>query len=178
MLLLLDSLLQEMCASHLSCLLAALLISGGNGSPEWVELCGQDSLYLVSEDTKTWYDAADNCELYGGYLAQIDSQEENFCLLEHLSSVSLGRHFWHSANDIGVEGVIRQGDGRGPSAGGYLPWTPRFYDNNHGGGEGRSSNCYYLVLNAPQHAGLWDDVDCLLSDNYICERTVPPTANK
>ena len=24
-------------------------------------------------------------------------------------------------------GVIRQGDGRGPSAGGYLAWTPRFW---------------------------------------------------
>ena len=61
--------------------------------------------------------------------------------------------------------------------------TLRFYDNydnNHGGGEGRLANCYYLIAD-PGHlayAGLWDDRDCLLSLNYICERTVPPTANK
>ena len=124
---------------------------------------------------------------------QIDSQEENFCLLEYLSSLvnmdfpfylpwGIWIHFSHeekiqiyyfdltiispiriwamfifgtaqmilalrvswshwqikslvdkeSQNSIlqkfdpnFCQGVIRQGDGRGPSAGGYLQWTPR-----------------------------------------------------
>ena len=120
-------------------------------------------------------------------------------------------HYWHSANDIGVEGeyqlievikrswekstikrilqrshtisgVIRQGDGRGPSAGGYLSWSPRFLFNvpTQGGGEGRASNCFCLIPNRGEEepaltAGMWDDKDCLLSLHYICERPKPPT---
>ena len=83
-------------------------------------------------------------------------------------------------------GVIRQGDGRGPSAGGYLSWSPRFLFNvpRQGGGEGRASNCYDLVpggetgyenLGAEKIAGFWDDNDCLNDYlHYICERTIPP----
>ena len=57
-------------------------------SPHWVELCGlgsndQQSSYLFSEDTKTWSvyfnhmklmfrrEAADMCELLGGWLVQV-----------------------------------------------------------------------------------------------------------
>merc|ERR1719500_1507812 len=105
----------KMSAGHLLLLLVVTLASGKTKSKwaDWEELCGQGSFYLFSEDLQSWSDAANNCELYGGYLAQIDSMEENFCLLEYLSSLDLGYvYFWHSANDIGVEGVIRQGDGR------------------------------------------------------------------
>ena len=109
---------------HLHILLMIPLTSGvpNSGWTDWKELCGQDSLYLFSEDLQNWYipcltkdsfsslfikhrsDAADNCELYGGFLAQvyfkllsknsgrtfpfqIDSMEENFCLLEYINSL-------------------------------------------------------------------------------------------
>lgn len=84
--------------------------------------------------------------------------------------------------------MIRQGDGRGPSSGGFLSWTPRFLinpDTSIGGGEGRDSNCYVLFGNpgeeigaehpdAESVVGFWDDVSCGNSYPYICERTIPP----
>ena len=83
--------------------------------------------------------------------------------------------------------MIRQGDGRGPSAGGYLSWTPRFLvqNNAYGGGDGRVSNCYDLFPGeeigaensvAETIAGFWDDIPCERTIHYICERTIPPKA--
>ena len=71
---------------------------------------------------------------------------------------------------INHPGVIRQGDGRGPSAGGYLGWTPRFWSE----AGGRSENCFYLAHTYPIAFGLWDDCDCSTPVYYICERTAPP----
>ena len=36
----------------------------------WVEVCGNQ--YLLSTDKATWPQAKSNCELFGGYLAQIN----------------------------------------------------------------------------------------------------------
>merc|ERR1712037_1087594 len=145
--------------------------------PEWEELCGQGSFYLFSEDLQSWSDAANNCELYGGYLAQIDSMVENFCLLEYINTLGFGDNvvhgLWHSANDIQSEGVIRQGDGRGPSFGDFLSWTPRFWSEVGG----RSENCFYLAHTSPIAFGFWDDWDCSTPQYYICERTAPPAVS-
>ena len=69
----------------------------------WDEICGNQ--YLLSTDKATWAQAKSNCELFGGYLAQINGVIENNCLLEY------GRHgdMWHSGNDRTTEGVYRWG---------------------------------------------------------------------
>merc|ERR1711971_472954 len=104
----------EMTGFNLHILLMIPLTSGVPNVdwPDWKELCGQGSLYLISEDLQNWSDAANNCELYGGFLAQIDSLEENFCLLEYINTLGLGdgvpHGLWHSANDLQSEGEFYQ----------------------------------------------------------------------
>merc|ERR1712142_259713 len=53
-------------------------------SPHWVVVC--EGSYLFSEDKKSWNDASDICELFGGHLAQIDNLAENYCLLDYAQS--------------------------------------------------------------------------------------------
>merc|ERR1711874_79416 len=136
-------------------------------SPSWIQMC--KGTYLFSEDQKSWDEANDYCELYGGHLAKIDSLEENFCLLEHIMSEQVtGEVFWHSANDIEVEGVMRQG-----RTGPFISWMPKFWSGEYqnGGGEGRDSNCFYLIgkSGTSQYAGMWDDIPCSHLHNFICE---------
>merc|ERR1712013_223067 len=100
--------------AFLSSLSLQLLLVGAeadqDNSPQWVTVC--DGSYLFSEDVKNWYDAKDNCELYGSHLLQIDNMAENYCLLDYAQSQGMKVDYWyHSGNDIEREGVYRQASG-------------------------------------------------------------------
>ena len=75
-----------------------LLLAGqqclANSVPSWVQLCGHQ--YLFSEFTHNWYDARDECRLYGGYLARIESRHENNCLVSHAINNGLHHSWWHA----------------------------------------------------------------------------------
>ena len=56
-------------------------------SPHWENLeCEPGHKYLFSEVTMTWEDARVECDLYGGWLVDINSLEEHNCLLRHGNS--------------------------------------------------------------------------------------------
>merc|ERR1711970_315010 len=144
--------------------------------PKWVELCDHHSSYLFSEDVSTWQDAAEMCELFGGYLAKIDSMAENYCIVEYAHSLlpasTEGVHFWHSTNDLDFEGVHRQG-----LHGDYLTWQPSWNTAWNNGAEypqpdgGTNQNCFGVTLGASWNSGKWWDDPCQFQQRYICERT-------
>merc|ERR1719341_2724102 len=135
----------------------------GEKSPHWVDICGGS--YLFSEDTKSWSDAVDQCELYFSHLVQIDSMAENFCLLDyaHAQDVPSVLGYWHSGNDIESEGVYRQGDGE------LLAWQPLWYNGVEPSG-GTAQNCLGVHLATDANSGKWWDDPCNNVFNYICER--------
>ena len=56
-------------------------------SPRWENLeCEAGHKYLFSEVMMTWEDARVECELYGGWLVDINSLQEHNCLLRHGNS--------------------------------------------------------------------------------------------
>ena len=65
--------------------------------PSWVSLCGHQ--YLFSEYTHNWYDARDECRLYGGYLAKIENLHENNCLIKHAMDQGKYNYWWQSGNN-------------------------------------------------------------------------------
>merc|ERR1711970_815784 len=139
--------------------------------PEWVKLCDSHSSYLFSEETDTWHDAAEMCELFGGYLAQIDSMAENYCLVDYANSLvpasTNGVPFWHSTNDIDSEGVHRQG-----LYGEYLTWQPSWNDVGYPEPDGgTAANCFGFYLGPSKNSGKWWDAPCTTQKRYICERT-------
>merc|ERR1712142_162671 len=137
--------------------------------PHWVVVCGGS--YLFSEDKKSWNDAGDICELFGGHLAQIDNLAENYCLLDYARSQSLGGSswqescWWHSGNDIEREGVYRQADRE------LISWTPFWLGEANSVTEpdgGTASNCLMVWLSDGYRAGKWSDDPCTKERYYIC----------
>merc|ERR1719153_494447 len=130
-------------------------------SPHWVEAC--NGSYLFSEDLKTWFDARNNCELYGSKLVQINNMAENYCLLEYAQKqdMNVNDWFWHSGNDIEFEGVYRQADG------GLILWQPLWWGNEPAG---MGEDCLCVRLWGDNDAGRWIDNVCTNPHHYICER--------
>merc|ERR1711862_778346 len=133
-----------------------------DNSPQWVTVC--DGSYLFSEDVKNWYDAKDNCKLYGSHLLQIDNMAENYCLLDYAQSQGMTVTYWyHSGNDIEREGVYRQADGE------PILWTPLWKSGEPNGGT--RDNCLLVHLLGDGNAGKWWDDRCTTGRHYICERS-------
>merc|ERR1719481_1843661 len=87
--------------------------------PHWEEIeCEAGHKYLFSEDQKPWPDAKVECELYGGWLVDIGSQEEQNCLLKFARSQELLNWWWHDGNELDEEGIYCHADGR------YITWFP------------------------------------------------------
>ena len=76
----------------------------GTSLPEWQDLnCEAGHKYLFSEVKHTWYDASDECELYGGWLLSIDNEEEHKCLVRYAHSSSLQTGwYWHDGEILNI----------------------------------------------------------------------------
>merc|ERR1712156_164965 len=147
---------------------ASIATQSQEHTPSWVNICG--GTYPFSEHMESWDDANGECELYGSHLLQIDNLAENFCLLDYAHTVGISDNFWHSANDIGSEGVWRQYDGK------LIDWSPwwRVMPNDPNGGDpnlGEHENCGAFTLSKSRDAGKWFDYPCTEADHYryICE---------
>merc|ERR1719153_1995600 len=113
--------------------------------PQWEDAC--NTRLLFSEDMKSWDDARGTCELFGGNLVDIISLEMNYCILTHAQRKGVpAGWYWHSGNDINVEGVWRYNN-----PGDLILWTPIWYDGNPNGG--RSENCLHISLSNDAIAG-------------------------
>merc|ERR1719228_728667 len=144
-------------------LLTLVHTSVSEKAPSWVQICGGS--YLFSENCISWTEAGDYCDLLASHLVQIDSREENDCLLAEAVALNLTGEYWHSANDMEVEGVIRQGDGSSVS------WGPLWRQGQHAimaPSGGQSENCFEIYMSADSNAGKWNDDRCDRSVKYIC----------
>merc|ERR1739836_354885 len=141
----------------------------GTSLPEWQNLnCEAGHKYFFSDETRHWQDARDECELYGGWLLSIDSQQEQNCLVRfaHSSGLHAG-WFWHDANDAADEGILIHARDNSD-----LTWVNHLFSC---GGEDymyhRGLDYYILGLGGEndRHTGAWCDVDATYSAYFICE---------
>ena len=61
--------------------------------------------YLFSEITHNWFDARGECELYGGWLVQINDLAEYNCIMRHGVKEGLDDIYFTDGNDIENTGV-------------------------------------------------------------------------
>merc|ERR1712241_1647013 len=81
----------------LSCLLACAFAANVK-APHWQELeCEAGHKYLFSDQTRSWQDAREECELYAGWLVNIGSLEEQNCLLRYGKSQGYDAWYWTDA---------------------------------------------------------------------------------
>merc|ERR1712126_67042 len=136
-------------------------------TPHWEDVC--DTSLLLSEDLKSWDDARGTCELFGGKLVDIRSLEMNYCILTHAQRKGHpAAWYWHSGNDINVEGVWRYNN-----PGDLILWTPIWWFSKGTIGTpdgGRSQNCLLVNLSNNADAGKWSDYTCHTPQHYVCQR--------
>merc|ERR1712126_424286 len=79
--------------------------------PHWVSLCDKGHKYFFSEEAINWNNAREMCQLLGGYLARIENRHENNCILAYAQTNQLHSWWWHSGNDVDIEGIYKKDDG-------------------------------------------------------------------
>ena len=84
------------------CLSLLCLAVSGSDLPSWHDLnCEEGHKYLFSDETSPWQDARDECELYGGWLLDINSQREQNCLVRFAKTSGLHHGwFWHDGKPV------------------------------------------------------------------------------
>ena len=72
------------------------LTVSGSSLPSWHDLnCEEGHKYFFSDETRTWQEAREECQLYGGWLLDINSQREQNCLVRYAHSAGIAAWFWH-----------------------------------------------------------------------------------
>merc|ERR1711872_234090 len=103
-----DMLQQTIIFSLLLLISPTTAVISNTTTPQWQELsCMPGYKYLFSEITFPWEEARGECELYGGWLVDIESPREQYCLLEYAHSAGIQNWFWTDINDVASEGVYR-----------------------------------------------------------------------
>ena len=79
-------------------IILSLVVTSSTSSslPDWVSLnCDGDHQYFFSDQKLSWFDASNECNLYGGYLLALDSQYEQNCLLKYGKTANIANWYWH-----------------------------------------------------------------------------------
>merc|ERR1719410_2187525 len=98
----------------LSSILLSILLVGVHCSsstlPEWKDLeCQPGHKYLFSDITHNWEDSMGECELYGGWLVQINDLKEYNCLLRYGAKEIANEYLWFWTDGKSVDGVWTHG---------------------------------------------------------------------
>merc|ERR1711915_569622 len=81
-------------------------MGNGTSGPEWENLeCERGYKYLFSNLEVSWQDAITECNLYGGHLVDVTSQQEHNCLMRYGISKNYNSWFWIDANDQASKGT-------------------------------------------------------------------------
>ena len=132
--------------------------------PPWMSI--ETGCYLFQRSNSTWYEARRDCQQKGGYLVEIDSEEEQEAILKRIGITGLERDLgvWIGLTDIFHDGTWVW-DHLGRPLDFSRNWAEGEPDNRNG-----LEHCAALNLNV---GGSWSDVGCdsVMTEQYssICE---------
>ncbi|XP_021461417.2 asialoglycoprotein receptor-like 1 isoform X6 [Oncorhynchus mykiss] len=135
--------------------------SSGTCNEEWWSF--QDSCYLASKRKLNWKSAEEKCIELGAHLLVLNSEDE----LDYISQmIDAGKRYWVGLVERAQEGHWTWVDGTDYKS------TPHFWDKGQPDdwqvgviGE----DCGQLHDGPHRQRKLWNDADCSLMYNYICE---------
>ncbi|XP_059848126.1 C-type lectin domain family 10 member A-like isoform X3 [Hypanus sabinus] len=119
---------------------------------EWTRF--RESCYSFSSSTKTWDDAQRHCELLDAHLVVINNAEEQEFLINTLQS-----RYWIGLSDAASEGDWRWVDGTDYSS------SSSNWSKGEPNDEKNAEDCVETFDN-----GKWNDLPCVTSQSWICER--------
>ena len=117
--------------------------------------------YLIAQEMKTWDEALDDCHHRGGYLLEINGDQERVLIKELISDFG-DTGFWIGATDRDNEGAYKYNESKQKVPG-------KFWDdgepNNYGGYE----HCAFMHLWSG-HVAFWDSA-CDWNYYSMCEKS-------
>ena len=122
------------------------------------------SYYIYDDGCETWNDARRNCESRGGYLAVINSKEENDHLFDYMIMENQDEVFF-GFTDQGSEGTWKWVSGKESN---FTDWGT----NSEGSREPNADSDYedYAHMNSAMHDGHWNDKRFgKTTSYYFCE---------
>merc|ERR1711973_467005 len=139
--------------------------------PHWQNLeCEEGYKYLFSEIEHNWNDARAECELYGGWLVDVNSIEEHNCIMRYGKSQGFDKEFWIDANDQASRGTWVHA-----STGKDLTWINPKWTCGCSGNLFCSSSGDAMVMmirNSLPVNGGWCDVQSPNIYNFICKAPI------
>ncbi|BFZ21758.1 hypothetical protein BsWGS_24796 [Bradybaena similaris] len=152
-----------------SLLVLALLTDFSEQQPEntcrvnWVRLDG--SCYKFGREMMTWQDAASMCRLSGGYLAEINTAEENTLIVNQIRTIHTSFYDHVGSHWIGSTDMFREGSWNWFSNDGWIGpfrnWAPGQPDN-----AGGIEHCLEI---RPAFDYKWNDYMCRIKNLFVCE---------
>lgn len=118
---------------------------------------------IISYDKKTWQGALEACHVLGLELASINTEEEEENMINLIYSTGLiaGFKWWTSGNDLNQEGQFYWASNGRPIT--YANWLKGQPNNGQ-----KNQNCL-LFCNDANNDFTWDDWQCNVQYNFICE---------
>lgn len=119
---------------------------------------GPSSKYVLEpRASKTWSEAAKDCQERGGDLATITSKEENDAVMKLINSRFRGLNVWLGINDMVKEGRWMLSNGLGQVK--YTNWHK---------GEPNNLGKEHCAIMYGKH-GTWNDTKCSKKYAYVCQ---------
>uniref|UniRef100_A0A182WE58 C-type lectin domain-containing protein n=1 Tax=Anopheles minimus TaxID=112268 RepID=A0A182WE58_9DIPT len=117
--------------------------------------------YIAYKDQVNFFTAWQQCLLYGGKLASIETADQNALVLEAIKRSRGTGGWWISGTDIGLEGSWIWLSKNIPvgSNNGYVNFAMGEPTNS-----GTGENCLAI-----EQSPLWNDLPCEKLINYVCE---------
>merc|ERR1712126_642539 len=86
----------------------SLLFPLASSDGVWLNLeCETGHKYLFSSNAMTWSESVAECALYGGWLLDINSIQEQNCIVRNIRNHGTTTWYFHDGNDLENEGVYR-----------------------------------------------------------------------
>ena len=131
----------------------------------WTKLSTGCYLFEENEAT-TWSKARDLCKEEGGRFVEIESQEEQETIENHMSTYGLqNMNFWIGLNDITQEGNWVWDSSQRPDDTGFTNWAIRQPDDYE-----QNEDCAELInIGGGYQPAKWADVPCSRRNHALCE---------
>jgi hypothetical protein len=133
------------------------------GSPEagcTTDTYGTSRYWYCAKTPRPWEQAEGMCQTAGLHLATIDNAAENNELQAHIQAGGLSHHIGLTQNVPYTNSWGSWTSGGGGSTGMLTGSYARWADKEPNG----NGNCLQMIAD-----GTWDDADCAVVKNYVCE---------
>ncbi|XP_063405916.1 perlucin-like [Mytilus trossulus] len=123
--------------------------------------------FTLGGTRQMWLDAKDICSLNGGYLAIIETAEENVLIKTHIATKGPTNDYFIGGSDLVTEGkFIWEHTGLPVN----LPGSNLFHDWRTNQPDNKNGNQHCIMLGY-QVSFNWNDAQCAYPRDFICEKS-------